>query len=107
MKKLVLYIILLFPLLSKAQYGNEWIDYSQKYYSFKIWQDGVYKLDYSLLASAGVPVSTIDPDNFQIFGFDQEQYIWVEGSGDGSFDAGDYIVFYAKKNTAWLDFNDL
>jgi hypothetical protein len=27
----------------------------------------------------------------------------VEGSGDGSFDAGDYIVFYAKKNTAWLD----
>jgi hypothetical protein len=103
MKKLVLYIILLFPFLSNAQYGNEWIDYGQKYYSFKIWQDGVYKLDYSLLASAGVPVSTIDPDNFQIFGFDQEQYIWVEGSGDGSFDAGDYIVFYAKKNTSWLD----
>lgn len=103
MKKILFYIIVLFPFFSKAQYGNEWIDYSQKYYSFKIWQDGVYKLDYNLLASAGVPVATIDPDNFQIFGFDQEQYIWVEGSGDGSFDPGDYIVFYGKKNTSWLD----
>lgn len=103
MKKLMLYILLLIPFCAKAQYGNEWIDYSQKYYSFKIWQDGVYRLDYSVLAAAGVPVATLDPENFQVFGFEQEQYIWVEGSGDGTFDPGDYIVFYGRKNTSWLD----
>ncbi|MBK8924800.1 MAG: hypothetical protein IPM74_02575 [Crocinitomicaceae bacterium] len=103
MNKFVVYTLLLFSSASFAQYGNEWIDYSQKYYSFKIWQDGVYKLDYPLLVSAGVPVSTIDPDNFQIFGFEQEQYIWIEGGNDGSFDPGDYILFYGKKNDSWLD----
>lgn len=103
MKRLLTYCLLILPLFSKAQYGNEWINYNQKYYSFKIWQDGVYKLDYTTLVSAGVPVASIDPDNFQIFGFDQEQYIWVEGAGDGSFDPSDYIIFYGKKNTTWLD----
>ncbi|MBK9192488.1 MAG: hypothetical protein IPM77_13850 [Crocinitomicaceae bacterium] len=103
MKRILTYCLFILPFISAAQYGNEWIDYNQKYYSFKIWQDGVYKLDYNTLVSAGVPVSSIDPGNFQIFGFDQEQYIWVEGSGDGSFDPSDYIVFYGKKNTTWLD----
>ena len=103
MKKFLVYTLLIFSSATWAQYGNEWIDYSQKYYSFKIWQDGVYKLDYTLLVSAGVPVSTIDPDNFQIFGFEQEQYIWIEGGNDGSFDPGDYILFYGKKNDSWLD----
>lgn len=103
MKKLLFLISLFSACALKAQYGNEWINYSQKYYSFKIWQDGVYRLDYNLLNNSGVPVSTIDPDNFQIFGFDQEQYIYVEGDGDGSFDPGDYILFYGKKNTAWID----
>ena len=103
MKKLLLGLSLIYTCLGFSQYGNEWIDYSQKYYSFKIWQDGIYKLDYNLLVSAGVPVSTINPDNFQVFGFQKEQYIWVEGGGDGSFDVGDYIVLYAQKNTSWLD----
>lgn len=103
MKRALTYLLLSLTGFAQAQYGNEWIDYSQKYYSFKIWQDGVYKLDYTVLSSAGVPVSTIDPSDFQVFGFDQEQYIWVEGGGDGSFDPGDYIVFYARKNNSWLD----
>ena len=86
-----------------SQFGNEWIAYDQQYYSFQIHQDGVYKLDYTFLADAGVPVGTIAPENYQIFGFEQEQEIWVEGSEDGSFDPGDYILFYAQKNTTWLD----
>ncbi len=86
-----------------SQYGNEWIDYSQQYFSFKIHKNGVYKLDYSQLQLAGVPVDFIAPDNFQIFGFEKQQEIWIEGGADGSFDPGDFIVFYGKKNTTWLD----
>lgn len=89
--------------MGSSQYGNEWINYSQSYYQFKIWQDGVYKLDYATLQSAGVPVSTIQPENYQIFGFEQEQSIFIEDGNDGSFDSGDYILFIGRKNTTWLD----
>lgn len=101
--KYLIFFVLLFCFNVRAQYGNEWIDYSQRYYSFKIYEDGVYRLDYSFLAAAGVPVGSIAPDNFQVFGFEKEQDIWIEGGEDGSFDPGDFIVFYAKKNTTWLD----
>lgn len=104
MKKLLVAISILFCSIGFSQtFGNEWIDYNQEYYSFKIWQDGVYRLDYTTLSLAGVPVNSIDPDDFQIFGFEKEQQIWVEDGGDGSFDSGDFIVLYAQKNTTWLD----
>ena len=63
MKKLLLGLSLIYSCLGFSQYGNEWIDYGQKYYSFKVPQDGIYKLDYNLLTSANVsiPVSTINP----------------------------------------------
>ena len=86
-----------------SQYGNEWIDYSNKYYSFKIIEDGFYKLDYATLSAAGIPVNSISPSNYQIFGFEKEQPIYIEGGADGSFDSGDYILFYGQKNTTWLD----
>ncbi len=103
MNRLLLMIGLFMTSLSFAQYGNEWIDYGQKYYSFKIESDGIYKLDYATLAAAGVPVGTIAPDDFQIFGFEKEQQIFVEDGGDGSFDSGDYILLYAQRNNTWLD----
>lgn len=89
--------------LGVSQFGNEWIDYDQSYYSFPVYQDGVYKIDYASLNAAGVPVATINSADFQIFGFEKEQPIWVEDGGDGTFDSGDYLLFYAKKNTTWLD----
>jgi Peptidase family C25 len=103
MKKLVAILTFMLSGLAFGQYANDWIDYSQNYYSFKIWQDGVYRIDYNALASAGVPVSSISPDNYQLFGFEKEQQLWVEDGGDGSFDAGDFILFYGKKNNTWLD----
>lgn len=100
----ILSILTLFLTFSiQAQYLNDWIDYDQKYYQFKIFQDGIYKIDYATMAAAGVPVGTVDPQDFQVFGFAKEQAILVEDGGDGSFDAGDYIVFHAQKNTTWLD----
>ena len=103
MNRILLVIGLLITSLSFSQFGNEWIDYSKKYYSFKVSADGVYRLDYSMLAASGVPVSSIAPDEFQIFGFEEEQQIWVEDGGDGSFDTGDYILFFGQRNNTWLD----
>lgn len=92
---------------SFAQNGNEWIDYSQKYLGFKIYQTGWYRLDYNTVQPAflniGIDVSTVTSDQFQLFGREQEQPIIVQDGGDGTFDSGDYIEFYAEKNDGWKD----
>ena len=97
-------IAFLFALKQSAgQYGNEWIDYSQTYYSFQIVDEGVYTLDHASMVSAGIPVGSISPDDFQVFAREKEVPIAVVDGGDGTFDAGDYILFYANGNDGWLD----
>ena len=88
-------------------YGNEWVDYSQKYLKFKITEEGIYRIDYNTLnnglSSIGENVSGIDPRNIQLFGRGDELYIHIEGENDGSFDNNDFIEFYAQGNDGWLD----
>jgi len=92
--RLIIIALLFCSTVGFSPYGNEWIDYNQQYFSFKVFKNGVYKLDYNQLQLAGVPVDFIAPENFQIFGFEKQQEIWIQGGGDGSFDPGDFIVFY-------------
>jgi hypothetical protein len=106
MKKV--YVILLFifsfTVHSNAQnYGNEWIQYGQKYYSFEVFSSGIHKLDYTTLSAANVPLASFSTQNIQLFGREQEIPIYIEDGGDSSFDFGDYILFYAEKNDGWLD----
>ncbi|MDB0011523.1 hypothetical protein N9E20_01795, partial [Crocinitomicaceae bacterium] len=106
MKKslVILFLNLFFFLQVFSQtYGNEWIDYSQKYYSFPVLVSGIHKIDYSTLENAGLPLSTISSENFQVFGRDKELPIYIEDGGDSSIDPGDYILFFAEKNNGWLD----
>ena len=89
---------------SKAQnFGNEWINYNQKYYSFPVVQSGIYKLDYSTLLSAGIPLNTFQPSNIQVFGREKEVSLFIEDGGDNTLNSGDYILFYAQRNDGWLD----
>lgn len=85
------------------KYGNEWITYSQKHYRISIPQTGIYRINYSTLITAGIPLSTINPKNFQIFIKGEEQYIRVDGESDNVFNATDFIEFYAEKNNASFD----
>lgn len=104
MKQLVSILALMWGTLSLAQpYGNEWIDHSLTYYAIPVSQDGIYRITYSTLQSNGIPVGTISPDDFMLFGKEKEQFIHVEDGGDGTFDPGDYIEFYGEHNDGWLD----
>ncbi len=85
------------------QFGNEWINYDQSYYSFKIVNDGVYRLDHDALVAAGIPVASFQSDNIQIFGKEREVPLLISDNGDNSIDPGDYVLFYAEKNDGWLD----
>lgn len=58
------------------------------------------------LAAAGMPVSEIDPRTFQLFNGGQEVAILVTGEADGSFDAGDVVLFYGQPaDTRYTDTN--
>lgn len=106
MKKLlfVFFLIGATNSLTYAQpYGNEWINYSQRYYRFPILETGVYRIYRSDLVSAGVPVAGQDPRTFQVFGRGKEHSVFIQGEADGSFDDGDYIEFYAQRNDGYLD----
>lgn len=114
MNKILLGWLLIFITLAPfAQNGNEWIDYSQKYLGFKIYETGWYRLDYATIQPAfqnvGIDISTVSSDQLQVFGRENEQPIVVQDGGDGTLDSGDYIEFYAEKNDGWKDsslFND-
>jgi len=101
---IALLLLLLGSYISYSQtYGNEWITYNQQYYSFKIVNSGIHKLDYATLASAGVPIGTIQSQDIQIFGREKEVPLYIMDNGDNSVDPGDFILFYAERNDGWLD----
>lgn len=114
----ILLIYLFVVYFGQAQtYGNEWIDYTQKYYSFKVYptsmplyfgdlsnvETGIYKLDHSTLVASGVPISTFNTENIQIFGREKEIALHIEDGGDSVLDPGDYILFYTERNDGWID----
>jgi len=84
-------------------FGNEWINYSQKYYAFPILQSGIYKITYQNLQNAGIPVATIPIDQYQIFGKQKEQPLYIIDDGNNFLDPYEFIYFYAEKNDGWLD----
>ena len=92
---------------SQAQYGNDWIDYSQLYLKFPITQSGVHRIDYNDLNTAltaqGISLSLIDTRNIQIIGKDEEQYARIEDNGNFELEPGEYIEFFAEIDDPWLD----
>ena len=104
--KNVIYIFLFsisFFDLKGQTYGNEWIEYDQKYYTFNVISSGIYRLDYSTLFSSGIPVNQFSSSNIQIFGRENEIPLLIEDGGDNILNEGDYILFYAQRNDGWLD----
>ncbi|MGB0887099.1 MAG: C25 family cysteine peptidase [Vicingaceae bacterium] len=104
--KYALFVVVFFVIFSSfyAQpYNNSWINYSQQYYKFKISETSIYRIDSTTLANAGIPLSTINPANFQLFARGQEIPIYIDGGSDGVFNSSDFIEFFAKHNDGWLD----
>jgi len=106
-KRILLFCAFIFSITNiiAQSFGNEWINYNQKYYEFKITADGVYRITYADLASAGVPINLINPKNIQLFGRGVEIPLFINGESDNSFNTADYIEFLAQKNDGWLDSN--
>lgn len=82
-------------------YGNEWINYEQSYFKIKVAEDGIYRIPYEQMQSAGIPVSEVPGRQFQLFHLGQEVPLY--STSDNPFSAGDFLEFYGEKNRSELD----
>src|SRR5690606_33925849 len=89
--------------LQAQPFGNEWINYNQRYYKFPVAEEGVYRINYNALAAAGIPLATIDPRTIKVFNRETEVPVYIRGEEDGVFGLSDYIELYATGNDGWLD----
>jgi hypothetical protein len=118
MKKYFLLIcILFFTQYTGAQSANSVLA-SGDWYKFSVDTTGVFKIDKNLLQRIGITTNGLNPKHLQIFGNGghllpvlnsdirtkdlKENALFVEGEADGSFDANDFILFYAKGPHDWV-----
>ncbi len=87
-------------------------------YKIPVAQNGIHKLDFDYLKNTlGIPVENINPRHIKLFGngggmlpednaisrYDDlvENAIYISGENDGSFDNGDFILFYGEGPNQW------
>lgn len=80
-------------------YGNEWYDPGKVYVKFRVPSTGIYRVTASELTNAGVPVSTIDADNFHLIFRGFEVPIHVDKTGSTL----DSLEFFGEENDGMLD----
>ncbi|MEM1135325.1 MAG: C25 family cysteine peptidase [Bacteroidota bacterium] len=88
---------------SFAQLNNSWINFNQEYFKVAVSEEGIYRITFNELLQVGFPVSTINPQNLQLFYKGEERAIFVFGEADGVFNTNDYIEFYGTRNDGALD----
>ncbi len=95
MRKCLLVALLLVTVLVKAQYNNEWIDYSKTYYKFKVGQTGLYRIGEDALAAIGI--GNTPAEQFQLWRNGQEVPVYTSVAA-GALPAGGYIEFWGMMN---------
>jgi hypothetical protein len=109
--------ILFFTQYTGAQSANSVLA-SGDWYKFSVDTTGVFKIDKNLLQRIGITTNGLNPKHLQIFGNGghllpvlssdsrikdlKENALFIEGEADGSFDANDFILFYAKGPHDWV-----
>jgi hypothetical protein len=87
------------------------------WYKIGVPRSGVYKLDLTTLKNLGLPVASLDPRRIQVYGNATgllpqansaprpddlvENNVYFAGNNDGTLDANEYFLFYAKGPTTW------
>ena len=117
MRTTIVAIFILFSVSLSSQVTNSVLS-NGNWFKFSVDTTGVFRIDRSLLQQIGVSPNNLDPRKIHIYGNGgnllpeenadfryedlQENAIYIEGEADGSFDANDFILFYAKGPHDWL-----
>jgi len=101
MKKILLPLLVCFGFIAKAQvYNNEWINYSQTYYKFRVGITGLYRISQSTLNSIGI--GNTPAENFQLWRNGQEIPLYTSVPA-GLLGGSDYIEFWGEMNDGKAD----
>lgn len=86
------------------------------WFRFSVEETGVQKIDSEFLQDLGIPIQDINPKTLRVFGRGgqmlplqlsenietlHENFIWVVGEEDGSFDSEDYVLFMGYAGDTW------
>ncbi|MCX6317390.1 MAG: C25 family cysteine peptidase [Bacteroidetes bacterium] len=89
-------ILVLSCLLVKAQpYNNEWINYNQTYYKFKIGATGIYRISQPTLTTMGIAATPVE--RFQLWRNGKEVPLYTTIQ-TGVMTGTDYIEFWGEMN---------
>ena len=96
MKNFLLPLLLFTGLFAHSQvYNNEWINYNQTYYKFKVGVTGLYRINQPTLASLGL--GTTPAEQFQLWRNGAQLSIYTSVQ-TGTMSSGDYIEFWGESN---------
>ena len=101
----------------RREYASSSVLSTGEWYKVGVTESGIYKIDRAALQAMGVNVQATNPRNLKVYGNGggmlpqaneaprlddlQENAIYVQGESDNSFDASDYILFYAEGPHTW------
>jgi hypothetical protein len=85
-------------------YGNEWINYNQKYYKISVLSQGVVSITYAemLTALGNTAMQGRKGIDFRMFYMGKEIPMYVS-TGDGNINSNTVIEFYARPNPVYID----
>ncbi|HEX6182032.1 MAG TPA: C25 family cysteine peptidase, partial [Chitinophagaceae bacterium] len=96
MKRIFTLLLLCMPVAMMAQqYNNEWINFSQNYYKFKVGATGLYRISQTVLSNAGLGATPVE--QFQLWRNGKEIPLYTT-IGSGTMGASDYIEFWGESN---------
>lgn len=95
------------PNIKSKLNSDDWIDYTKEYIKLGIIKDGIHRIGYEDLLASGLNPQTINPKTFKLFKKGKQIPIYIEGESDNSFDANDFIEFYAEKNYSGNDYTQI
>ena len=52
-------LVVLSTRLFSQSFGNEWINFNQKYFAFNVYQTGLHKIEYNSFVSSGIDVQQL------------------------------------------------
>lgn len=95
MKQVLFILFMLGSFLARAQYNNEWIDYSKTYYKFPVAKDGLHRISKSTLQAAGL--DNTPAEYFQLWRNGIQVPLYTSVSS-GILDAAGYLEFWGEMN---------
>lgn len=81
-------------------YNNEWVDFNQVYYKFKVGSNGLYRINQPALASIGL--ASVPAEQFQVWHNGTELALYTSVPS-GILGVSDFIEFYGTVNDGKAD----